>query len=154
MEFGERDMKGALVWDKVAQAKYTMTDSYDNFEDVVYNSKKRIADNERFQLINEYAKWLKKSQEDANYSLNYTHFIKDSEFKEKEVAKFKEIFKFDSKLSFSSPKYELPLLEKDSILTDKRAYWHKNLSKDLYVAEALNVLSELKMKSINEVVKN
>ena len=154
MEFGERDMKGALVWDKVAQAKYTMTDSYDNFEDVVYNSKKRIADNERFQLINEYAKWLKKSQEDANYSLNYTHFIKDSEVKEKEVAKFKEIFKFDSKLSFSSPKYELPLLEKDSILTDKRAYWHKNLSKDLYVAEALNVLSELKMKSINEVVKN
>ena len=154
MEFGERDMKGALVWDKVPQAKYTTTDSYENFETVVYNSKERIAANERFQLINEYAKWLKKSQDDASFSLNYAHFIKDSEVKEKEVAKFKEIFKFDSKLSFTSPKYELPLLEKDSILSDKRAYWHKNLSKDLYVAEALNVLSELKMKSKNAVVKN
>jgi carboxyl-terminal processing protease len=154
MEFGERDMKGALVWDKVPQAKYTTTDSYENFETVVYKSKERIAANERFQLINEYAKWLKKSQDDASFSLNYAHFIKDSEVKEKEVAKFKEIFKFDSKLSFTSPKYELPLLEKDSILSDKRAYWHKNLSKDLYVAEALNVLSELKMKSKNAVVKN
>ena len=154
MEFGERDMKGALVWDKVPQAKYTTTDSYKNFETVVYKSKERIAANERFQLINEYAKWLKKSQDDASFSLNYAHFIKDSEVKEKEVAKFKEIFKFDSKLSFTSPKYELPLLEKDSILSDKRAYWHKNLSKDLYVAEALNVLSELKMKSKNAVVKN
>ena len=154
MEFGERDMKGALVWDKVPQAKYTTTDSYENFETVVYKSKERIAANERFQLINEYAKWLKKSQDDASFSLNYAHFIKDSEVKEKEVAKFKEIFKFDYKLSFTSPKYELPLLEKDSILSDKRAYWHKNLSKDLYVAEALNVLSELKMKSKNAVVKN
>ena len=154
MKFGERDMDGALVWDKVAQAKYTTTDSYDNFADVVYHSKERIADNERFQMINEYAKWLKENQEDTNYSLNYKHFVKDSEVKEKEVARFKEIFKFDSKLSFTSPKYELPLLKKDSTLNDKRAYWHKNLSKDLYVAEALNVLSELKMKSKNEVVKN
>jgi len=105
-------------------------------------------------LINEYAKWLKKNQDDASYSLNYSHFIKDSEVKEKEVAQFKEIFKFDSKLSFTSPKYELPLLEKDTTLTEKRVYWHKNLSKDLYVAEALNVLSELKMRSKNQVVKN
>ncbi len=154
MKFGERDMDGALVWDKVPQAKYTTTDSYDNFANVVYDSKERIADNERFQMINEYAKWLKENQEDTNYSLNYKYFVKDSEVKEKEVARFKEIFKFDSKLSFTSPKYELPLLKKDSTLTDKRAYWHKNLSKDLYVAEALNVLSELKMKSKNEVVKN
>jgi carboxyl-terminal processing protease len=154
MKFGERDMDGALVWDKVPQAKYTTTDSYDNFANVVYDSKERIADNERFQMINEYAKWLKENQEDTNYSLNYKHFVKDSEVKEKEVARFKEIFKFDSKLSFTSPKYELPLLKKDSTLTDKRAYWHKNLSKDLYVAEALNVLSELKMRSKNTVVKN
>ena len=154
MKFGERDMDGALAWDKVAQAKYTTTDSYENFTEVVYNSKERIADNERFQLINEYAKWLKKNQEDAKYSLNYTHFVKDSEVKDKEVERFNEIFKFDSKLSFTSPKYELPLLKKDSTLTEKRTYWHKNLSKDLYVAEALNVLSELKMRSKNEVVKN
>ena len=154
MKFGERDIDGALVWDKVAQAKYTTTDSYDNFADVVYNSKERIANNSRFQLINEYAKWLKENQDDSSYSLNYKYFVKDSEVKDKEAERFKSIFKFDSKLSFSSPKYELPLIEKDSTLADKRTVWHKNLSKDLYVAEALNVLSELKMKSKNELVKN
>ena len=154
MKFGERNMDGALAWDKVPQANYTTTDSYDNFADVVYNSKERIAKNDRFQLINEYAKWLKENQEDSNYSLNYTHFVKDSEVKEKEAARFKSISKFDSKLSFTSPKHELPLLKQDSTLTEKRSIWHKNLSKDLYVSEALNVLSELKMKSQNNLLKN
>ena len=32
--------------------------------------------------------------------------------------------------------------------------WHKNLSKDMYVSEALNVLSELKLKDKAEIVKN
>ena len=154
MKFGERDMTGALAWDKVAQANYTKSDSYTNFSDVVYNSKERILKNERFQLIQEYAKWLKENQENSSYSLNYHHFVKDSEIKEKEGERFKSIFKFDSQLSFTSPKHELPLLEKDSTLTEKRTIWHKNLSKDLYVAEALNVLSELKLKSKNELVKH
>jgi carboxyl-terminal processing protease len=154
MKFGERDLAGALVWDKVSQASYKSTNSYENFSDVIYNSKDRIAKNERFQLINEYAKWLKKNQEDSNYSLNYSYFIKDNEVKEKEAERFKSIFKFDSKLAFQSPKYELPLIEKDSSLAGKRTIWHKNLSKDLYVSEALTVLSKLKIKSKNKIVKN
>ena len=153
MKFGERDMSGALVWDKVAQASYTTTNSYANFSNVVNNSKERISANKRFQLIQEYAKWLKENQENSSYSLNYKHFVKDSQVKEKEGERFKSIFEFDSQLSFTSPKYELPLLKKDSTLTEKRTIWHKNLSKDLYVAEALNVLSELKLKSKNELIK-
>ncbi len=37
MKFGERDLDGALPWDKVPQAKYTQTNSYSNFADVIYN---------------------------------------------------------------------------------------------------------------------
>ena len=154
MKFGERDMDGALVWDKVAQAKYKTTDSYNNFTEVVYNSKVRIEGNDRFQLINEYAKWLKGNQENSNYSLNYKDFIKEGDEKEKEAERFKSIFKFDSKLNFLSPEYEISLITKDSTLGEKRNDWHNNLSKDLYVAEALNVLSELKMSDKNKNIKN
>ncbi|MFT5258266.1 MAG: carboxyl-terminal processing protease, partial [Arenicella sp.] len=35
-----------------------------------------------------------------------------------------------------------------------RSAWHKNLSKDIYVAEALNVLKELKLRSNDKIVKN
>ena len=154
MKFGERDLEGALIWDKVPQANYIQTNSYENFADVVYNSNQRIASNTQFKLVNEYAKWLKENQDDSSYSLNYKAFSKENEVQEKEAEKFKSVFKYNSKLKFLSPKYELPLLKKDTTLADKRTAWHKNLSKDMYVSEALNVLSELKLKNHNKIVKN
>lgn len=154
MKFGERDLDGALAWDRVSQAKYTKTNSYENFSDVINNSKERIANSENFKLVNEYAKWLKKEQDDTTYSLNYRNYVSDITSKEKYAERFKSVFDFKSKLTFSSPKYELASLDKDKDLKLKRTKWHENLAKDMYVDEALNVLSSLKLRSRNEIVKN
>jgi carboxyl-terminal processing protease len=35
-------------------------------------------------------------------------------------------------------------MKKDTVLASSKKRWHKSLSKDLYVEEAINVLSELK----------
>ena len=154
MKFGERDLTGALIWDKVPQAKYTKTNSYENFSDVINDSKNRIALDEKFKLINEYAKWLKENQEDTSYSLNIKEFSKENELLETASKKYTNAFKYDSKLDFKSPKYEFPLMKKDSVLADKRTAWHQNLAKDIYVAEALNVLKELKLKNTTQIVRN
>jgi len=154
MKFGERDLEGALVWDKVKQADYIQTKSYENFSDVIENSKKRIASDSKFKLINEYAKWLKKNQENTSYSLNYKLFTTQSLAQEKDAEKFKSVFDYDSNLKFASPKYEVSLIKKDTILANKRLEWHKKLSKDVYVSEALNVLSELKLKPLDKLAKN
>jgi carboxyl-terminal processing protease len=154
MKFGERDLEGALIWDKVPQAKYTKTNSYENFSDVINESKNRIATDTKFKLINEYAKWLKKNQENTSYSLNIKDFSKENKLLESASKKYSAAFKYDSNLNFKSPKYEFPLMKKDSILADKRNAWHKSLAKDIYVAEALNVLKKLKLKNTNEIVRN
>ena len=154
MKFGERDLEGALVWDKVKQADYIQTKSYENFSDVIDNSKKRIASDSKFKLINEYAKWLKKNQENTSYSLNYKLFTTQSLAQEKAAEKFKSVFDYESNLKFASPKYEVSLFKKDTILANKRLEWHKKLSKDVYVSEALNVLSELKLKPSDKLAKN
>ncbi|WP_439132005.1 carboxy terminal-processing peptidase [Polaribacter sp.] len=154
MKYGERDLTGALAWDKVPQAKYTQTNSYANFNDVVYNSKQRIANSENFKLVNEYAKWLKENQDNTSYSLNYKEFFNESEAKEKEAEKFKSVFDYKSNLTFTSPKYEQSLFKENEDLKDKRVAWHKNLAKDMYISEALNVLSELKLREKTEIVKN
>ena len=154
MKFGERDLDGALIWDKVPQANYTKTNSYENFSDVVNNSKERIASDTKFKLINEYAKWLKENQEDTSYSLNFKDFSKESKLLENASKKYTDAFKYRSNLSFKSPKYEFSLIKKDSVLGGKRDAWHKNLAKDIYVAEALNVLKELKLKNTAEIVKH
>lgn len=154
MSYGERDLEGALKWDKVPQANYKPINSYINFSDVVTTSIERINNDPKFQLIDEYAKWLKNEQEDSTYSLNYKQYKK--ELKEREVfsKKFNSVFKYKSNLTFNSPKYELPLFKDNKDLEEKRMAWHKNLSKDIYISEALNVLSQLKIGVKQEIVKN
>ncbi|MEQ6123088.1 carboxy terminal-processing peptidase [Pseudotenacibaculum sp. MALMAid0570] len=154
MKFGERDLDGALKWDMVPQAKYVQTNSYSNFSDVVNSSKERIASDPKFQLVNEYAKWLKKQQDDSTYSLNYKEYVQDLEDRDEYAKRFNSVFKFDSKLAFQSPKYELPLFEKNKDLKEERDKWHQYLAKDMYIAEALNVLSQLKLRVPLEIVKN
>ena len=154
MKYGERDLDGALNWDKVPQAKYTQTNTYANFNDVIYNSKQRVANSENFKMVNEYAKWLKENQEDTSFSLNYKEFFTENELKEKEADQFKSVFDYKSDLTFTSPKYEKELFKNNKDLADKRVAWHKNLSKDMYISEALNVLSELKLEKKSESIKN
>ena len=154
MKYGERDLEGALPWDKVPQASYSQVNTYSNFSDVVTTSIERINKDPKFQLIDEYAKWLKKVQDDSSFSLNYKQYQKESKLSDAYAEKFKSVFKYQSGLAFNSPSYELPLFEANKDLKEKRDAWHKNLSKDLYISEALNVLSELKLVSNQKIVKN
>lgn len=153
MEFGERDLDGALRWDRVPQANYNQTNTYTNLNDVINNSKERIAKDKKFTLINEYAKWLKQNQENTSYSLNYKSFREENNKKEEQSKKFKKAFDYKSNLTFNSPKYELVLFEENKDLEEKRKRWHKNLTKDLYVAEALNVLRDLKLNTAKKLVR-
>ena len=78
-------------------------------------------------------------------------FLKE---KEKFAEKFKTVFKYESGLAFNSPKYEIPLFKENQDLKEKREVWHKNLAKDMYVSEALKVLSQLKLRVPQKLVKN
>lgn len=152
-EIGERDEKNPLSWDKIEPAVYTPVDIYENFHEVVNESKKRIADNPHFIIIDDNAKWLKDGRDNTLVNLNYEKYKSEIEQREKESKAFDDIALYESNLVFNSPKYELPLMEQDSILSKKREIWHESLKKDIYVEEALTVLSELEMNQ-NLLVKN
>ena len=153
LEIGERDEKNPLAWDKIEPANYEPLNMYDNFHTVVNDSKIRISLNPNFVLIDTQAMWLKKGRDDNDISLNYEDYKKDLENRKEESKDFDPISEYESNLTFKSPTYELALVEKDSILAKKREIWHKNLKRDIYVEEALTVLSELKIRK-NLLVKN
>tara|TARA_B110000003_G_scaffold141533_1_gene142992 strand:- start:2749 stop:4875 length:2127 start_codon:yes stop_codon:yes gene_type:complete len=154
MKYGERDIEGALKWDKVSQVKYSTINSYSNFSDVISTSIERINKDPNFKLIDEYAKWLKSEQDGSTYSLNYKKYTDELLSREKITEKFKTVFKYKSGLVFNSPAYEIPLFNENEDLKEKRTAWHKNLAKDIYIFEALNVLSQLKLNITQEIVKN
>jgi len=154
LEIGERDEKKALVFDRVPAAEYTLWNNYENFDAVVNNSKKRISTNETFKLIDENAKWLKKSQDDSLIYLNLEAYQKDIANHEEAASKFKALRDYTTTLTFNSPLYEQDLVKTDESLAEKREAWHKNLKKDIYIDEALNVLNELTIKPDYHLVKN
>ena len=154
MEIGERDLTNPLKYDKVPEATYSLWNRYENYDAAINNSKKRVANNNNFKLIDENAKWLKKSQDDTLIYLSLEAYKNDIENNKNESSKFKAIRDFTTNLTFSSPMYELPIIEADKDLADKRTAWHKNLKKDIYIDEALNIVSELKIKPQHHLVKN
>ena len=153
LKIGERDEENPLAWDKIAPAKYNKLNFYANFNEVVENARFRVNDNLQFNLINESAKWIKNTSEDKEVSLNFSAYKTDLDNYQKETERFEVLDDYKNNLTFNSPTYELPLIEQDSLLAKKREIWHKNLSKDIYVEEALRVLSELKINTNQIAIK-
>ncbi len=147
IDLGERDQENPLEWDKISPADYEVWKGYIDFETAIENSKARMANNAQIKLIEENAKWLKKQQDQTSESLNYQAFKTNQEKTKKESDYFKSLRDYDSKLTFQSLKYETELFTQDSVLREKRDRWHKNLAKDIYVEEAVNVLQDLKLNN-------
>ncbi|WP_340064621.1 carboxy terminal-processing peptidase [Ascidiimonas aurantiaca] len=148
IHIGEKDQENPLPWDKIAPANYSTWDGYIDYEATIEKSKNRMAVNDQIKLIDENARWIRDQQEKYQYSLNYDAYVKQVENNEEKAKYFKAISEYKTNLSFTSLPYEKKLFESDTVLKQKRERWHKNLSRDVYVEEAVNVLEDLKISNI------
>ncbi|NNK72520.1 MAG: carboxy terminal-processing peptidase, partial [Flavobacteriaceae bacterium] len=76
---------------------------------------------------------------------NYDAYKSRLEANQNVAKQFDKIADYKTDLTFKSLPYEMELMSQDSVLKEKRERWHQNLSKDVYMEEALNVLNDLKM---------
>ncbi|MFD2563980.1 carboxy terminal-processing peptidase [Aquimarina rubra] len=148
IDIGEKDQENPLPWDKIPAADYTLWDGYIDFDQTINKSKARMATNEQLKLIEENAKWVREKRDVNKYSLNYNDYKANIELNEKQAERFERLNDYKTNLTFESLPYEQDLMKKDSILKEKRSRWHQNLSKDVYVEEALSVLEDMKINNI------
>ncbi|SHG63106.1 carboxy terminal-processing peptidase [Winogradskyella jejuensis] len=142
---GERTQDNPLSWDKIDSADYKVWENYYDYDAAIEKSKQRIANNEQLRLIDENARWINEIRDNETFSLNYEQYKQRLELNEEQAKRFEKISDYKTNLTYNSLPYELKLIEKDSILKEKRKRWHESLSKDVYVEEALNVLNDLKL---------
>ncbi|WP_299223149.1 carboxy terminal-processing peptidase [uncultured Aquimarina sp.] len=150
IDIGEKDQENPLPWDKIPAADYDLWDGYIDFDQTINNSKARMATNEQLKLIEENAKWVREKRDINKYSLNYNEYKANIELNEKQAERFERLNDYKTNLTFESLPYEKDLMEKDSILKEKRNRWHQSLSKDVYVEEALSVLEDMKINNIRK----
>ena len=144
LDFGEKDSENPLEWDEIDNVDYTTWQSNFDFDQAIQKSKDRMSNNEYLKLVDENAKWIKAVRDDKLINLNYDKFKKELEENLSETKKFDALNDFSMNFNFKSLPYEIDLIEKDSVLGIKRKRWHKSLNKDVYIEEALNVLSDLR----------
>ncbi|MCZ4318136.1 carboxy terminal-processing peptidase [Aequorivita viscosa] len=148
IDVGERDYDNPLPYDKIDAAKYNIWDGYIDYNETIEKSKERMAKNAHLKLIDDNARWIKERRDEKQVNLNYKAYSADIAERKVETKRFDAIDEYDNHLTFKSLPYETALMKQDTTLSEKRKRWHKNLSKDLYVEEAVHVLEDLKLSNI------
>jgi carboxyl-terminal processing protease len=98
---------------------------------------------EQIKLIDDNARWIKSIRDQEVYQLNFEKYFENITSNEKESKRFDKLLDYQTDLTFEPLSYELPIMKQDSVFKINRNRWHKNLSKDIYMEEALNVLNDL-----------
>ena len=150
IDIGEKDQENPLPWDQIEPADYEVWDGYIDFDEALEKSKKRMAANEHIKLIQENAEWIRDQRKSFSFPLSYKEYSSEMEQNEKQAEKFDKISEYRSNLTYESLPYERDMFVADTILAEKRQRWHENLTSDLYMEEAVNVLEDMKMNNIKK----
>ena len=151
IDIGERDLENPLSWDQINSANYIPLTKKLYYNRTLENSKNRISKNEFFNIIDEQARWVKEQQEDKEISLNYNIYKMDMDNTKKESEKFKKIDDFKSDFRFEWLRDNFVDEKIPDEIIERRNRWIDNLQKDLYVDEAINILSDLSSFNLNRL---
>jgi carboxyl-terminal processing protease len=144
LKLREKDQPSALTWDQLQKADYTELNSGVNWANVETEAKDRVQANPSFNAIEKNALWLKDNA-DKKYSLNLQEY-------QKEQSLLKKTVKQDDSLSYLNTPMDIqPVSEDrakyysnaDSLKGGRYLQWLKNVQKDIYINETVNVVKDI-----------
>ncbi|RYE22731.1 MAG: tail-specific protease, partial [Sphingobacteriales bacterium] len=149
IDMGERRDKAALKWDEIPAANYVKAPHAVNTGDLANKSAARTNANATFQLIKESAQRLKAQEEDNKYPLNEMAYRKKLEEANATSKKMEELEKKATTLTITNPKEDMQKINMDSLNINKNKDWIKNLQKDIYLSETVNIVNDLAKQYMN-----
>jgi carboxyl-terminal processing protease len=142
-EIGERYDDYALAWDKIPSVEYKPV-NYFSVLALQKGLEARLASNKVYQLVQESAQWKENLDKEETISLNQEKFNEIMMMRKAQIKKFKSLDKYNNGLKFTLNADEALREKKDEAFTKKTELWVKNLKRDLYLQEAIQVISEMK----------
>ncbi|MGC4128911.1 MAG: carboxy terminal-processing peptidase [Bergeyella sp.] len=142
-EIGERYEDNALAWDKISPTPFTKVNYFD-INKLKASSEARTQNNKYYQLLLESAKWKENLDKVEKIPLNQTKFFAVMSERKMQIEKFKALDKLDNKLVFALHPDETAREKTDEAFAKKTENWIKNLRKDFYLQESINIISEMK----------
>lgn len=153
ISLGERDMENPLAVDNIETLQYPQWES--SMTDAIAPANKRIANSASFERIATYATWLRDRDQDSHIPLAWDDYLQSEADYQAEKQRFKNVLKSSDSIRVQGFDVE-KVLEIDQDLNgdrdlaaeaemkeEKNRRWHKMLSRDLYVAEAMRILQDM-----------
>ena len=94
--------------------------------------------------MQESAQWKENLDKEETISLNQTKFNEVMQTRKSQIKKFKTLSKFNNGLKFTVNPDEAIRQKSDEAFAKKTENWTKNLQRDLYLQEAVNVIAAMK----------
>ncbi|PZF73544.1 tail-specific protease [Taibaiella soli] len=149
IDMGERRDKCALPWDEIAPAEYEPFANPVNGPTLAALSATRVKNNAIFGLIQANATKLKKQQDDNTAFLDEADYRKELDEANTTSKKLEELQKKGTPLTITNLQDDMKRISADSITTAKNNDWIKNLKKDIYLSETVNIINDLSKQSMN-----
>jgi len=138
----EKDNENALKWDEIAKAPYaTWKPGYD-LKSIEALSRARIANNPTFQTIRQNSEWIAK-QNDREYSLKLDTYRKEQKQITTTIKQNETLLKLTDSLNISFAPQDLNRFPNDKDKQARYNQWVKNLSKDIYLDQAVKVMKDM-----------
>jgi carboxyl-terminal processing protease len=143
LKFREKDNPDAMPWDEISKASYRLWQPGYDLQSIKAISNARINNDSVFQLIRQKTNVLAK-QNDKEYPLQIEKFRQEQKITRAAVKEIEALVKANKELQVAfldQDKGRYNSVDKDK--TDRYNQWLKNVSKDIYVDQAVQILGDM-----------
>ncbi len=143
LRFRERDNENALPWDEISKASYKVWNSNYNLQAIKNLSNSRISNTPAFQKIKQNTEWLSK-QNDKEYPLNILKFRKEQMQMKTTVREIDSLLKLPTEIKIAYLPEDIQRHAQDTVKQERYNQWLKNISKDIYLDQAVKVVGDIR----------
>ncbi|MCP1297993.1 carboxy terminal-processing peptidase [Chryseobacterium sp. S0630] len=145
-DIGEKYDDYALAWDKIQGTSFNRQNFF-NIQALQKVSADRIAKNDNYKLLLEYAQWKENLGKEKTVPLSIQKYSDLMKQRKTQDDKFKGLKTLESGLTFTMYPKDIEREKNDAAFKNKSEVWIKNLQKDLYLQEAINIVEDLEVRS-------
>ncbi len=145
LETGERQQTAPLPWTEIEPAEYSQNVyRVDFMETLRERSNNRVANNATFRKIQENAKRVKRQRDRNSFPLTLAEYTAMDEANKKEAEQYKGLYDQVVTAGVANIDVDMEEIEVDESKIKENREFKENVSKDVYIDEALNILADMR----------
>ncbi len=145
IDAGEKEYENAMPYTEIASQPFSQNVAViENMKTLKEKSAQRVKGDKRFLDVEKNARRYKENKDDSKSSLSLTEYSNKMDKLEKEAKQFEGLFKEDIKgFNIKNLPQDLSSIEADVSKKGRNEEWLKEMKKDFYLTESLNVMKDL-----------